>query len=364
MHPRVLPRLLEIVPTASVWLIITAPVWAAIVAPAALGFFLVLFSIYWLWKSANFAAGVAIGFWRLQQRAEARLGRRGRAAARLRPGAPPGALPNLWRERRDPCRHLALRVAPGLPARSRVGGAGLRGARCAGAGARRTAGGALRLVVRALAGHVPPGIAGRGQRQVFEPHLGGAARSGRADRYGQGRSGAPDRDRVRRGLEAPSRLSVGAQPRRAHASQWPAAHLPASHPVLCQPLALDCAAARHEQHLLAVGAGAHGAQPSPGDAVDLLVELVGGARGGLLGRRRDPRRLAHVLQGAVPLWTAGEGATDLPARSTPTRPKAQRCSARSSTSTSRSCAGRGACPRSRTSPWVRRAPTTCPGTCA
>ena len=66
MHPRVLPRLLEIVPTASVWLIITAPVWAAIVAPAALGFFLVLFSIYWLWKSANFAAGVAIGYWRLQ----------------------------------------------------------------------------------------------------------------------------------------------------------------------------------------------------------------------------------------------------------------------------------------------------------
>jgi Glycosyl transferase family group 2 len=65
MHPRVLPRLLEIVPTATVWLIITAPVWAAIVAPAALGFGLVLFSIYWLWKSANFAAGVVIGFWRL-----------------------------------------------------------------------------------------------------------------------------------------------------------------------------------------------------------------------------------------------------------------------------------------------------------
>ena len=30
-------RVLEILPTATVWLIITAPVWAAILAPAALG---------------------------------------------------------------------------------------------------------------------------------------------------------------------------------------------------------------------------------------------------------------------------------------------------------------------------------------
>jgi hypothetical protein len=60
-------RALEILPTAAVWLIITAPVWAAIVAPAALGFGLILFSIYWLWKSLGFASGVIIGFWRLHQ---------------------------------------------------------------------------------------------------------------------------------------------------------------------------------------------------------------------------------------------------------------------------------------------------------
>ena len=60
-----LQRLLEVLPTAGVWLIITAPVWAAIVAPVALGFGLVLFSIYWLWKSLMFASGVIIGFWRL-----------------------------------------------------------------------------------------------------------------------------------------------------------------------------------------------------------------------------------------------------------------------------------------------------------
>jgi len=58
-------RVLEIVPTAATWLIITAPLWAAIVAPAALGFGLIVFSVYWLWKSLQFAAGVLIGFWRL-----------------------------------------------------------------------------------------------------------------------------------------------------------------------------------------------------------------------------------------------------------------------------------------------------------
>jgi len=60
-----LQRLLEVLPTAGVWLIITAPVWAAIVAPVALGFGLIAFSIYWLWKSLGFASGVVIGFWRL-----------------------------------------------------------------------------------------------------------------------------------------------------------------------------------------------------------------------------------------------------------------------------------------------------------
>ncbi|MBV9324633.1 MAG: glycosyltransferase family 2 protein [Chloroflexi bacterium] len=58
-------RVLEILPTAAVWLIITAPVWAAILAPEALGFGLIVFSIYWLWKSLGFASGVVIGFWRL-----------------------------------------------------------------------------------------------------------------------------------------------------------------------------------------------------------------------------------------------------------------------------------------------------------
>src|SRR5712692_2745136 len=62
---RRLSRALEILPTATVWLSITAPLWGAILVPAALGFGMVLFSIYWLWKSLSFASGVVIGFWRL-----------------------------------------------------------------------------------------------------------------------------------------------------------------------------------------------------------------------------------------------------------------------------------------------------------
>ncbi|HEV7664734.1 MAG TPA: glycosyltransferase family 2 protein [Chloroflexota bacterium] len=58
-------RVLEVLPTATVWLIITAPVWGALFVPAAFGFGLILFSVYWLWKSLGFASGVLIGFWRM-----------------------------------------------------------------------------------------------------------------------------------------------------------------------------------------------------------------------------------------------------------------------------------------------------------
>ena len=75
-------RVLEILPTATVWLIITAPVWAALVAPAAFGFGMIVFSVYWLWKSLSFASGVLIGFWRLHKAQQ----RDWVAAARVLPG--------------------------------------------------------------------------------------------------------------------------------------------------------------------------------------------------------------------------------------------------------------------------------------
>ena len=78
-----LARALEIAPTAMVWLLISVPVWGALLVPAGLGFFLVAFSIYWLWKSTMFACGVLIGFWRLHKAQQ----RDWRAAASGLPGA-------------------------------------------------------------------------------------------------------------------------------------------------------------------------------------------------------------------------------------------------------------------------------------
>lgn len=64
-------RVLEIVPPVLVWLAITAPAWGALLVPSALGFAMVLFAVYWLWKSVQFAGGVIIGYVRLS-RAQAR----------------------------------------------------------------------------------------------------------------------------------------------------------------------------------------------------------------------------------------------------------------------------------------------------
>jgi cellulose synthase/poly-beta-1,6-N-acetylglucosamine synthase-like glycosyltransferase len=80
--PRFLRRVLEVLPGLAVWAAITAPVWAALAAPLWLGFFLVLFSAYWFWKSVQFAAGVVVGFWQLHQA----QGRDWEAAASALPG--------------------------------------------------------------------------------------------------------------------------------------------------------------------------------------------------------------------------------------------------------------------------------------
>src|SRR5260370_27019612 len=54
-------RVLQVVPPALAWIVITSPAWAAIVAPHLLGYFLVAFSAYWLWRSLQFTAGFLIG---------------------------------------------------------------------------------------------------------------------------------------------------------------------------------------------------------------------------------------------------------------------------------------------------------------
>jgi hypothetical protein len=64
LHP-VARRILEVVPPGVAWAAITSPAWAAIIAPQVLGYFLVAFSAYWAWRSAEFTAGLLIGLRRM-----------------------------------------------------------------------------------------------------------------------------------------------------------------------------------------------------------------------------------------------------------------------------------------------------------
>src|SRR5438105_15113306 len=60
LHP-IPRRILEVLPPALAWTALTSPGWAAIVAPELLGYFLVAFAAYWLWRSCEFTAGLLIG---------------------------------------------------------------------------------------------------------------------------------------------------------------------------------------------------------------------------------------------------------------------------------------------------------------
>ena len=64
LHP-IPKRVLEVLPPAVAWAAITSPAWAAIIAPQILGYFLVAFSAYWLWRSIEFTIGLLIGLARL-----------------------------------------------------------------------------------------------------------------------------------------------------------------------------------------------------------------------------------------------------------------------------------------------------------
>jgi hypothetical protein len=58
-------RILEVLPPVVAWVVLTSPGWAAVVAPELLGYFLIAFSAYWLWRSCEFAIGLLIGLARL-----------------------------------------------------------------------------------------------------------------------------------------------------------------------------------------------------------------------------------------------------------------------------------------------------------
>src|ERR671934_363309 len=66
LHP-VPRRILEVLPPALAWAALTSPVWASIFAPELLGYFLIAFGAYWLWRSCEFTAGLLIGLGRLER---------------------------------------------------------------------------------------------------------------------------------------------------------------------------------------------------------------------------------------------------------------------------------------------------------
>src|SRR5258708_24808905 len=81
-------RILEVVPPALAWVTLTSPAWASIIAPKLLGFFLVAFSGYWLWRSCGVTLGLLLRIRRLHATQPPRWPAVGQSAfgfAKLRP---------------------------------------------------------------------------------------------------------------------------------------------------------------------------------------------------------------------------------------------------------------------------------------
>ena len=64
---RLSDRALEIVPGAVTWTLLTLPLWGALLFPDKLAYFLLVFNVYWLYKSASMAVCAVAGYRRLQR---------------------------------------------------------------------------------------------------------------------------------------------------------------------------------------------------------------------------------------------------------------------------------------------------------
>ena len=183
-------------PPAIAWVAITSPAWAAVVAPTLLGYFLVAFSVYWLWRSLEFSVGLLIGLARLH-------GSERRNWAAFGEGLPGYermhhlVLVPTYREgdevlaatldciRRQTV--AAERIAVVLAFEERDPDAAERAARLS----QRYADAFGHLLVTPA-----PRSAGRGQGQVVQPALGRAPRAGRVDRQRSARRSQLAGDRV------------------------------------------------------------------------------------------------------------------------------------------------------------------------
>src|SRR5690348_12914436 len=66
-YPGVARRVLEIVPGALTWSMLLAPLWASFLIPYALAFFLLLFNLFWLYKSLALMICCFIASTKIQQ---------------------------------------------------------------------------------------------------------------------------------------------------------------------------------------------------------------------------------------------------------------------------------------------------------
>lgn len=60
-------RLFEIVPGFLIWVLLTSPLWASLNFPILIGNFIIIFAVYWLYKSIAFFIGIVVGYNRYKE---------------------------------------------------------------------------------------------------------------------------------------------------------------------------------------------------------------------------------------------------------------------------------------------------------
>ncbi len=64
-HDRLLQRLLEILPGFTSWTLILLPLWGTFISPTFVAYFILLFDVFWFYKSATFALAAMVSHFKL-----------------------------------------------------------------------------------------------------------------------------------------------------------------------------------------------------------------------------------------------------------------------------------------------------------
>src|SRR3989344_9273002 len=65
-HPTRSRRILEVIPGMVSWSLILFPIWGSLVVPLAVAYYVLVFSVYWLYRSVSVAALALVGPFRIQ----------------------------------------------------------------------------------------------------------------------------------------------------------------------------------------------------------------------------------------------------------------------------------------------------------